>query len=104
MKGYQIRFYTRESDHHSHRPIGEWLLEQARRMELRGATLAKASEGFGPDHKLHSARFFDLSDEPVVVTMVVSEDEKELFFRRINKEGLKVFYTTLPLEFGMTGS
>ncbi len=102
MKGFEITFYTRESEHKGHKTIAQWLIEHANTMGLHGATLIKASEGFGIEHKMHAARFFDLSDEPLVVTMVVTEEEQKAFFVHLQKEDVNVFYTLKAVEFGMT--
>jgi len=75
MNGFQLTFYTQQSRTHHHQPIGEWLLAQIQTLNIRGATLSTALEGIGHDHRLHSAHFFDLADQPVIVTVVVSEQE-----------------------------
>ena len=72
MKGYQLSFFTQQDRKHGHQPLGEWLLEEERRLGIGGATLLTAAEGFGHARKIHSARFFELSDQPIEVTLAVS--------------------------------
>lgn len=103
MHGFQITFYTQQDRRHGKQPLGEWLLETARTLGVRGATLTVGSEGFGQDHKLHSARFFELTDQPIEVTMAVTADEAERLFARLREEGVRVFYVKTPIEFGTTG-
>ena len=62
MNGFQITFYTQQDRHHRGRPVAEWLMQLAAELGLRGATLTAAAEGLGHDHRLHSARFFDLTE------------------------------------------
>ncbi|ALQ51323.1 DUF190 domain-containing protein [Nitrosomonas ureae] len=103
MKGYQLTFFTQQDRKHDHFPLGEWLLQSAMNLGIGGATLIVAAEGFGHDRKLHAAHFFELTDQPVEVTMAVSEQQAERMFEHLEQEGVKVFYVKTPIEFGMTG-
>ena len=102
MQGYKLSFYTQQDRKHGHHPLAHWLVEEARRLGIRGATLNMAAEGFGHDGKLHSAGFFELADQPVEVSMVVTEEEADLFLYILKKEELDIFYVKTPAEFGMT--
>jgi len=103
MRGYQLTFFTQQDRQYNHQPLGEWLLQAAMKLGIGGATLIAASEGFGHDRKLHAAHFFELADQPVEVTMAVSEQQAELMFEHLRQESVKVFYVKTPIEFGMTG-
>lgn len=103
MQGFQLTFYTQQDRKHRHTPLGEWLVQAAMQLDISGATLTVATEGFGRDRKLHSAHFFDLTDQPVEVTMAVSGQQAERLFEHLKTEGVKVFYVKMPIEFGMTG-
>lgn len=71
MHGYQLTFFTQQDRRHHGLPLAQWLLEEARNMGISGATLIPAAEGFGHDRKIRSAHFFELTDQPVEVTMAV---------------------------------
>ena len=103
MQGYQLTFFTQQGSKHRHLPLGEWLIQEAHKLGITGATLLAASEGFGQKHKLHSARFFELGDQPIEVTMAVSAAEADLLFQRLREEKVKVFYTRTVVEYGVTG-
>jgi uncharacterized protein len=103
MNGYQLTLFTVRNRTHAGRPIGQWLLEEAKRLGIRGASLISASEGFGQHSHVHSARFFELGDQPVEVTMALSTEELTRFMARLKEEQLKLFYTKVPIEFGTTG-
>lgn len=103
MKGYQLTFFTQQDRQHNQQPLGEWLLRSAMKLGIGGATLTAATEGFGRDRKLHAAHFFELADQPVEVTMAVSEQQAECMFERLRQEGVHVFYVKTPIEFGVTG-
>ncbi|MDO6386637.1 MULTISPECIES: DUF190 domain-containing protein [unclassified Uliginosibacterium] len=104
MQGFQLSFFTRQDHKHAGLPLAEWLLQEARRLGLGGATLIAASEGFGHHGKLHSAHFVELADQPQEVTLAVSAADAERFFARLAEEGIKVFYVKTPIEFGITGA
>lgn len=104
MNGYQITFFTRQDRRHRGRPLADWLVHLAGELGLRGATLIPASEGIGHDHRLHAARFFELTDQPLCVLMAVTAGECARLFERIEAEGVAVFYVKTAAEFGATGS
>ncbi|UTH74823.1 DUF190 domain-containing protein [Chromobacterium sp. IIBBL 290-4] len=103
MQGYQLSFFTQQDHRHHGLPLGEWIMQEARRLGIRGATLFAASEGFGNDRRIHAARFFDLADQPVEVTLALSAQEADLLLQRLREEGVKVFYMKTPVEYGMLG-
>lgn len=103
MKGYQLTFFTQQDRRVHHKPIAEWLLSEALKMGLRGATLMAAAEGFGQHHKIHAAHFYELTDQPIEVVMVVTEDEMQRFFMRLAEEQLKLVYVKSAVEFGVLG-
>ncbi len=102
MRGFQLTFFTQQDRQHHGKPLAHWLVEQARAMGIEGATLVAASEGFGHHRHIHSARFFDLSDQPVEVVMVVTVDESDRLFAKLDEEKISVFYSKMPVEFGTT--
>jgi PII-like signaling protein len=103
MQGCQLTFYTQQDRKHEHRPLGEWLLDEARRLDISGATLSAAVEGYGHHGHLHSARFFELADQPLQVTMAVDDESAARLLARLKEAGVNVFYVKAPIEFGMTG-
>ncbi|WP_182939566.1 MULTISPECIES: DUF190 domain-containing protein [Aeromonas] len=103
MKGYQLTFYTRQDRSIQGQPLTQWLVEQAKNLGIQGATLLAANEGLGHDRRLHSAHFFELSDQPLEVTLAVTESEVNLMFDALKNNNTSVFYTLIPIEFGMSG-
>jgi PII-like signaling protein len=104
MKGYELTFFTQQNRFHRHRPLAVWLIEEARRLGLRGATLIDASEGFGQHRKIHSTRFFELADQPQQVLVVVTSEEMTRLFQRLQEEQIQVFYVKAEIEFGTIGA
>jgi PII-like signaling protein len=103
MDGYQITFYTQQDKRVAGRPIAEWLLDLARELDLPGATLIAATEGFGQHRRLHSAHFFELADQPQEIQVAVAAADAERLFARLAAEGVELFYVKSPVEFGVTG-
>ena len=103
MQGYQLTFFTQQDRHHGSQTLAEWLLQEARRMGIGGATMIAASEGFGRDRRLHAARFFELGEQPVELTMAVSGEEAAKLFARLAEEDVRIFYVKVPIEYGTTG-
>lgn len=103
MQGFQLTFFTQQDRNHKGRSLAKWLLEEARNIGIGGATLIPAVEGFGHDRKLRSAHFFELTDQPLEVTMAVSASDAERLFTRLKEEGINIFYVKTPIEYGMTG-
>ena len=103
MNGYQITFFTEQDRRHKGQQLAEWLIQLAKDLDLRGATLVSATEGFGKSRRLHSAHFFELADQPVEVLMAVSGEEAERLFARLNTEQATIFYVKIPVEFGVLG-
>ena len=102
MNGYRLTFYTQQGRSHNHMSIAEWLLKEAKALGVEGATFAAAQGGYGRDGKYHSARFFDVGEQPMEVTMAVSPEHSEKLFARIAQEQLQIFYMKIPVEFGIT--
>lgn len=103
MNGYLITFFTQQDKTLRGRPLGDWLVHLAKEMGLPGATLSSGVESFGHHRRIHSARFFELADQPVEVAMAVSEEESERLFERLRAEGVHLFYVKTPIEFGTLG-
>lgn len=102
MHGYQLTFFTQQSRKHNGLPLGEWLLQEARKLGIKGATLTAAIQGFGHDGKLHSAHFFELSDQPIEIIMALSETDAKRIFARLHEEKINVFFVKTPIEYGMS--
>ena len=103
MNGYQVTFFTEQNQRHKGKPVGEWLIQLARELGLRGATLLPAEEGFGHRGRLHSAHFFELADQPLEVVMALTVEETDRLFARLEAEGAHLFYVKAAVEFGTLG-
>lgn len=103
MHGYQLTFFTQQDRTHRHLPLAQWLLEEAQKLGVSGATVVPGAQGFGHDRKIRSAHFFELADQPLEVTMAISGADADRLFARLREESLNIFYVKTLIEFGMTG-
>jgi len=104
VNGYEITFFTVQGHRHKGKPVGDWLVHLAKEMALTGATLVAGSEGFGHHRRMHSAHFIELTDQPLEVVMILTAEEADRLFDRLNREGVHLFYAKTPTEFGIIGS
>ena len=103
MKGTYLKFYVHENRKHRHLLVYEWLLEQAKKIGIHGASAFKAIAGFGRHGVLHEQHFFELAgDLPVEVVFVISEEEADRLLALIRAEKLSLFYVRMPVEYGVT--
>lgn len=103
MQGFQVTFFTEEGRHHGHQPVHAWLAEVAKSIGITGATTTLGMQGIGRDGRLHSAHFFELTDQPVEVTMALTPPQCAALFERLEAEQANVFYVKAPVEFGVLG-
>ena len=73
-------------------PLYQWIVREARRRGLAGATVLRGLEGFGAHSRLHTARILRLStDLPIVIEIVDTIDKIDAFLPLIDEaigEGL----------------
>lgn len=101
-EGYLITFFTQQSRECDGQQLARWIIEQAKALGVRGATLFSGKEGFGHDGRFHSGNYFDLEDTPQQVAMALTVEEYDKLIDRIQSRQLRVFYTKSKIEFGFT--
>jgi PII-like signaling protein len=104
MKGFQITIMTELDRRIEHQQAMEWLLHLAKELGISGATVFSGIEGYGHDGRRHSARFFELTDQPVEFVVAVSSEQADRLLERINRVETRLFYIKTPIEFGELGA
>jgi len=75
-----LRIFVGELDTHQGQPLYQWLIEEAKRQGLAGATALRGLEGFGVHHQVHTAKLLELSvDLPIVVEIIDTEARIDAF-------------------------
>ena len=92
IDGKLLRIFIGESDKHGGMPLSEWIVREARKRGLAGATVLRGLEGFGAHSRLHTSKILRLStDLPVIIEIVDREEKIEAFLPHIDhavSEGL----------------
>ena len=79
-----VRILLSGGDRHKGRPVHEAIVNKCMELGMAGATVIKGLEGFGDTAEIHKSRFMG-GDEPIVVTIVDSEENVERLLPEIEK-------------------
>ncbi len=80
QEGYLLRIFVGESDKYAGKPLYEWLVIEARRRGMSGATVLRGMMGFGAHSVIHTFKIERLSEDlPVVIEIVDSQEKIEDF-------------------------
>ena len=102
MKGIYLKFYMHENRKHNHMLVYEWLLMQAKKLDIHGGSVFRSIAGFGRHGVVHEDHFFELQgDLPVEVEFAVSDEEAQKLLKLIQAEKLTLFYVKQPIEYGV---
>src|SRR5438445_13532269 len=101
MNGTILRFYVHENRTHKHIALFEWLLEQAKKIDIHGGSAFRAIAGFGRHGILHEEHFFELAaDMTVAVEFVVSDEDGEKRLGLLRGERVSIVYDRVVGESG----
>jgi PII-like signaling protein len=93
--GALLRIFIGESDKYEGKLLYEWLVMEARKQQLAGATVLRGIMGFGASSRISTTQILRLSrDLPVVVELVDTEDRLMKFLEIID-EAIKGGMATL---------
>ena len=91
----RLRIYIDESDHHRGKPLYLYLLEEFRRLGIRGATVYRGIAGYGAHSVLHLPHILRLSEDMPIVVEVVDEEENIRKALEVVREAVKEGLVTL---------
>lgn len=74
--GCLLRIFVGESDQWHGQPLYEAIVLKARELHMAGATVLKASMGYGAHSRLHTAKVLRLSEDLPMVIEIVDGQEK----------------------------
>ena len=104
MKGSQLTVYATTQGHRKHHvTVVDWILEEVRKVGIVGATVVEATETIDMHGKYHAARFFELADQPVAVTVVAEDVRIDALLDRLGQGGASLFYTRGLIEYEVLG-
>jgi len=77
-KAQRLRIYIGDQARHMGSPLYQWIVEEARRKKMAGATVFRGNMGFGASSRIHTDKILRLSEDlPVVVEIVDRPDRIE---------------------------
>ena len=98
-EGHLLRIFIGENDRHEGRPLYEWIVLEARRLGLAGATVLRGLEGYGAHSRLHTAKVLRLSsDLPIVIEIVDTQEKIERLIPVIDAAIGEGLVTIEPVE------
>lgn len=84
-QGHLLRIFIGESDRCEGMPLYEWIIREARRHGLAGATALRGFEGFGAHSRIHTTKILRLSaDLPIIIEIVDTLEKIEAFLPAID--------------------
>ena len=87
-------FILNEQQKREGQPLYEWIVIQAKKQQLAGATVLRGMEGFGQGNTIHTTHVLRLSDDlPVVVEIVDTQEKIESFLELLGDVPLKGLVT-----------
>jgi PII-like signaling protein len=84
-EGYLLRIFIGEADKYEGKPLYEWLVLQARRQNLAGATVLRGMLGYGANSReIQTFKITRLSEDlPIVVEIVDSREKLDKYLTSI---------------------
>lgn len=105
MKGSQLTLFAANQSHRKSRmTVVGWILDEAKKAGIEGATVIEVSECIDAHGRYHAARFFELVDQPVVVTVAAEDARIDTLLDSVRQGGVQLFYTRCPVEYEVLGT
>ena len=83
-KAKLLRLHFCESDQHDGQPLYEAIVNRCRELKIAGATVFRGLEGYGETAEIHRHHLIK-KDQPVVVTIVDTEENLERLIPELEK-------------------
>jgi uncharacterized protein len=86
-EAWVLRIFIGSTDQINQKPLYEYIVFQAKKKGIAGATVSKGIMGFGASSVIHSYKFWEVSDKvPLVVELVDEEDKIRLFYETLRPQ------------------
>jgi PII-like signaling protein len=97
-----LKIYIGSTDQVNQTPLYEYLVFQAKKKGIAGATVTKGIMGFGASSIIHSYKFREISDKvPLIVELVDKEEKLTAYFETVRTQLENMKYGCL-VTFGKT--
>lgn len=82
-----LKFFIGSTDQINQEPLYEYIVFQAKKKGIAGATVTKGIMGFGASSVIHSYKFWEVSDKvPLVIELVDEEETIRSFYETIRPQ------------------
>lgn len=75
-----LRFFISSTDLYKHESLYEFIVFEAKKQGIAGATVLKGVLGYGASSVIHSYKFWEISDKIPMVVELIDESEKLMAF------------------------
>lgn len=103
MQGSQLTIYANTTHRVAHQTLVDWVLGEIARCDIQGATVVEASAAIDPNGRYHAARFFELADTPLTITVAATDARIDALLAHLAGADTALFYTRIAVEFGELG-
>ncbi len=84
---YSLKIYASTTDKIEHELLYEYLVLKAKDEGLSGTTVTRGIMGFGASSKIHSSKFWELTEKlPVTIEIIDKQEKLMVFFNLIKKD------------------
>lgn len=84
---FVLKIFIGSTDQINQSPLYEYIVFQAKKKGIAGATVVKGIMGYGASSVIHSYKFWEVSDKvPMVVELVDQEDKIRSFYETIRPQ------------------
>lgn len=98
-KAERVRIYIGEDDKHNGRPLVDYIVEEARKIGLAGATSFRGMSGFGANSRLHTSKILRLSEDmPLVIEIVEHPERLAPFLKMLDEVMQEGMITREPVD------
>lgn len=99
-EGVCLNLYMDLNQKHHGVLLYEWILTTVKKEKFLGATVFKAIAGCGKSGKIKEEHFVELGGKvPVMVSLVVTKEQKTLFLSLLDEEKINLFFTESIINF-----
>ena len=86
-EAWVLKFYIGSTDQFNQEPLYEYLVFQAKKKGIAGATVVKGIMGFGASSVIHSYKFWEISEKvPLIVELVDEEFKLREFYEGVRPQ------------------
>lgn len=105
-----MRVFVSSTDKYEQKPLYEFIVLEARKQGLAGATVLKGIMGFGSTSTISTSKFWEISEKiPVIVEIIDKAEKVDLFYEMIKpfflelKKGIMVTLDKTNIVYCRTG-